>query len=170
MLMTNFPLSVFLDPFLQGRHLDTFLLFFPPCTLAHFCSSMPALPPPEAMASTANLGLRALISACKFCPFDTCNCTDKILEMVNEFLDPAHQVDQKTFDAICHDLDKHPHSRSFPTVSPGDEKQRDDGEFERLAYYAFTVSHSLKLVPRPSPTKMSRSSSSPDVGIMLIQA
>lgn len=146
--MTNFPLSV-LDPFLQGRHLDTFLLFFPSCTLANFCSSMPALPNSEAMASTANLGLRALISACKFCPFDTCNCTDKILEMVNEFLDPAHQVDQKTFDAICHDLDKHPHSRSFPTVSPGDEKQRDDGEFERLAYYAFTVSHSLSLYLGP---------------------
>ncbi|KAG8167115.1 hypothetical protein KVR01_002804 [Diaporthe batatas] len=96
------------------------------------------------MGIADNLGLRALISACKFCPFQICDCADdlsKVRESVFDFLDPAHanQVDQNTFNAICHDLDKHPHSHSFPTISPDEEKQRDDGVFESSVDAAFNI-------------------------------
>ncbi|KAH8747080.1 hypothetical protein F5883DRAFT_529081 [Diaporthe sp. PMI_573] len=99
------------------------------------------------MTSTADLGLRALISAVKFCPFADCDCSDdpaEVCKMVNEYLDPAHQVDQATFNAICLDLDKSPHSDSFPAISPGDEKQRGDSDFERFTHAAFNTFRELE--------------------------
>lgn len=100
------------------------------------------------MASLANYGLKALISACRYCPLDDCNCSSDLVRVrrtVNLYLDPSHQIDEETFNAIWLDLDQHPGSES-PTISPEQEKQRDDGNFERLAEEAFKVSS-----PPPPP-------------------
>lgn len=94
------------------------------------------------MATMANYGLKALISACRYCPLRGCDCSsdlDDARRVVNLYLDPSHQIDEATFKAICLDLDQSPGSDS-PTITPGHEKQRDDGNFERLAEEAFKVS------------------------------
>lgn len=94
------------------------------------------------MATMANYGLKTLISACRYCPLDGCDCSsdlDDTRRVVNLYLDPSHQIDEATFKAICLDLDQNPGSDS-PNITPGHEKQRDDGNFERLAEEAFKVS------------------------------
>lgn len=56
---------------------------------------------------------------------------------INKMLDAAHQLDAATFNAICLDLDQNPIS-DRPETSAG-EKQRDDGDYDRVVEEAFKV-------------------------------
>lgn len=56
---------------------------------------------------------------------------------VNDRLDPSHQLDEAAFNAICLDLDQNPVTDD-PKIISG-EKQRDDGNFDRVVEEAFKV-------------------------------
>lgn len=67
-------------------------------------------------------------------------------QVVNRRLGPSHKLDEEAFEAICLDLDQHPIS-DRPATSGSDEKQRDDGDFDRLVEEAFKVSFRPNNVP-----------------------
>lgn len=94
------------------------------------------------MDSTINYGLKALIAGCRLCALPDCDCKPDLEEMrtkANNKLDSSHKLDEATFNAIYQDLDQHRIS-DRPAISAGDEKQRDDGNFERAVEEAFKVS------------------------------
>ncbi|KAK7720854.1 hypothetical protein SLS63_009637 [Diaporthe eres] len=91
------------------------------------------------MASTANYGLKALITACRFCALPDCDCKNNmelVRKRVNLALGPSHKLEEAELRAICLDLDEHPIS-GRPDNSGSDEKQRHDGNFDRVAEEAF---------------------------------
>lgn len=93
------------------------------------------------MADTASYGLKALVAATRVCTDSLCLCTSDVeimLSRVNKALDPSHQLDKATYQAICLDLDQNPIA-DRPGTSSG-EKKRDDGKFERVVVKAFRVS------------------------------
>lgn len=95
------------------------------------------------MASTANYGLKALITACRFCALPDCDCKNNmelVRKRVNLALGPSHKLEEAELRAICLDLDEHPIS-GRPDSSGSDEKQRDDGNFDRVVEEAFKVSY-----------------------------
>lgn len=93
------------------------------------------------MASAANYGLKALITAIRSCDVPDCDCKSNPeinRAEVNNKLQPSHRITKTAFDAICLDLDRNPITDRPPT-SAG-EKQRDDGNFDRVVEEAFKVS------------------------------
>ncbi|KAG6355303.1 hypothetical protein INS49_003264 [Diaporthe citri] len=91
------------------------------------------------MASTANYGLKALITSCRFCATPDCDCKhdmELVAKRVNLALDPSHKLEEADLRPICLDLDEHPLS-DRPDSSGSDEKQRDDGNFDRVVEEAF---------------------------------
>lgn len=93
------------------------------------------------MASAANYGLKALVTAMRFCEKPDCPCkSDPEINRakVNNKLQPSHHIKKTAFKAICRDLDKNPIT-DRPSTSAG-EKQRDDGNFDRVVEEAFKVS------------------------------
>lgn len=95
----------------------------------------------DAMASAANYGHKALITAIRFCDEPDCPCkSDPEIHRVkaNDKLQPSHHIKKTAFNAICLDLDQNPITDRPPT-SAG-EKQRDDGNFDRVVEEAFKVS------------------------------
>lgn len=65
---------------------------------------------------------------------------------VNLVLDPPHKLEEADLLAICLDLDEHPIS-DRPDNSGSDEKQRDDGNFDRVVEEAFKVSYLPNNIP-----------------------
>ncbi|KAL2289201.1 hypothetical protein FJTKL_02229 [Diaporthe vaccinii] len=61
---------------------------------------------------------------------------DLVGKRVNLALDPSHKIEEADLRAICLDLDEHPIS-GCPDSSGSDEKQRDDGNFDRVVEEAF---------------------------------
>lgn len=95
----------------------------------------------NAMASAANYGLKALITAIRLCDEPDCPCkSDPEINRVeaNNKLQPSHHINKTAFNAICLDLDQNPIT-DRPSTSAG-EKQRDDGNFDRVVEDAFKVS------------------------------
>lgn len=95
----------------------------------------------NAMASAANYGHKALITAIRICDKPNCPCkSDPEINRVetNNKLQPSHHINKTAFNAICLDLDQNPITDRPPT-SAG-EKQRDDGNFDRVVEEAFKVS------------------------------
>lgn len=95
------------------------------------------------MSSTANYGLKALITSCRFCAAPDCNCKhnmELVGKRVNLVLDQFHKLKEADLRAICLDLDENPIS-DRPDNSGSDEKQRDDGNFDRVVEEAFKVSY-----------------------------
>lgn len=93
------------------------------------------------MASAANYGHKALITAVRFCDKPNCPCkSDPEIhrEKANNKLQPSHHIKKTAFNAICLDLDQNPIT-DRPSTSSG-EKQRDDGNFDRVVEEAFKVS------------------------------
>lgn len=92
------------------------------------------------MASTVNYGQKALITAIRTCDVPDCPCKSDpeiIRTKVNNKLQPSHRIQKTAFDAICLDLDQNPIT-DRPATSTG-EKQRDDGNFDRVVEEAFKV-------------------------------
>ncbi|KAK7699818.1 hypothetical protein SLS64_011430 [Diaporthe eres] len=90
------------------------------------------------MASAANYGLKALITAIRSCDVPDCECkSDPEINRakVNDKLQPSHRITKTAFNAICLDLDQNPIT-DRPSTSAG-EKQRDDGNFDRAVEEAF---------------------------------
>lgn len=107
------------------------------CTCASFLISLHL----NAMASAASYGLKALITAIRFCEKPNCPCkSDPEINRAkaNKKLQPSHHINKTAFSAICLDLDQNPITDRPPT-SAG-EKQRDDGDFDRVVEEAFKVS------------------------------
>lgn len=107
------------------------------CTIA----SLPISLYLYAMASAANYGLKALITAIRSCDDPDCECkSDPEINRakVNDKLQPSHRITKTAFNAICLDLDQNPIT-DRPSTSAG-EKQRDDGNFDRAVEEAFKVS------------------------------
>lgn len=95
------------------------------------------------MAITANYGLKALITSCRFCDIPDCDCKNNmelVGKRVNLALDSSHKLKEGDLRTICLDLDEHPIS-DRPDSSGSDEKQRDDGNFDRVVEEAFKVSY-----------------------------
>lgn len=93
------------------------------------------------MASTASYGLKALITACRFCALPDCDCKhdmELVRKKVNLALGPSHKLEEADLRPICLDLDEHPIS-DRPGNSGSDNKQRDDGNFDRVVEEAFKV-------------------------------
>lgn len=109
------------------------------------------------MANTINYGLKALIAGCRICALPDCHCKPDLKLMrtnANKKLDSSHQLSKATFKAICADLDLRRIS-DRPSINASDEKQRDDGNFERAVEEAFKVRPSYKQYLFPSPAHAS---------------
>lgn len=101
------------------------------------------------MANIANYGLKALVAEERICDEPDCPCKDNqelVRKQTNRLLGPLHQLDSATYQAICLDLDQNPIS-DRPATSTG-EKQRDDGDFDRIAVEAFKVRPPPNIHPR----------------------
>lgn len=110
------------------------------------------------MARTANYGLKALIASCRFCATPDCDCKDNmelVGKRVNLAFGPSHKIEEADLRAICLDLDEHPIS-GCPDSSGSDDKQRDDGNFDRVVEEAFKVSYRPNNTPSlPYPVCLS---------------
>lgn len=104
------------------------------------------------MAEKANYGLRALVAHSRFCPCLGCECKvdpAEHRETANSYLDPSHQIDEATYNAICREISRDPDFDS-PRNSANGGKERDDADFERFVYAIFNVSPFLPTFPQSS--------------------
>lgn len=106
------------------------------------------------MASMISYGHKVLAIGSRCCALPGCDCKPDLELMrtkANNKLDASHKLDEATFKAIWQDLDQHLAS-DRPAIGAGNEKQRDDGDFERAVEEAFKVSppqHNIPTLPRP---------------------
>lgn len=94
------------------------------------------------MAITESYGLKVLVTSCRSCALPDCDCKfdmDLMGKIANGRLGPLHKLDEEALETICLDLDQHPIS-DRPESSGSDDKQRNDGNFDRLVEEAFKVS------------------------------
>lgn len=136
----KFQMDFFFHLDISRFHLQTYSLTFrilSSCTGASLLISLHL----NAMASAVNYGHKALITAVRFCDEPGCPCKsdpETHRARANNKLQPSHHLKKTAFNAICLDLDQNPITDRPPT-STG-EKQRDDGNFDRVVEEAFKVS------------------------------